>query len=209
VARGDELTVAHQRTTRLGDVVTAADLAAAGLGLAYGQVELVDVVPAWVELGSQLAIELSTDLGALAVHVEHIGSTSAAGLVAKPILDVAIGVRVETDLTDIVERLAERDWIYRGDAGDEGGHVFVLESRPGLRVAHAHVVEHEGEQWSRYLALRQALRTSEDARRRYSDEKRRLLAELGGDNSAGAYTAGKSTVVIELLGSADPLDASR
>jgi GrpB-like predicted nucleotidyltransferase (UPF0157 family) len=133
------------------------------------------------------------------VRVEHIGSTSVSGLLAKPIIDLAIGTLPDAQLAAIVERLSERHWTYRGDAGDEGGHVFVLESRAGHRLAHAHVVEHGATQWCRYLALRAALRTSVDARQRYASEKRRLVATLGQDNTAGAYTAGKSLVVAELL----------
>jgi len=180
-------------------VLNADDLNAAGLGLEYGWVELVLVPPAWVEIGVQLSSELQTSLAGLAVRVEHIGSTSVSGLLAKPIIDVAIGTPPDTDLTVIVERLSESHWMYRGDAGDQGGHVFVLESRARHRVAHAHVVEHGAEQWCRYLALRKTLRTSDEARHRYASEKRRLVAELGRDNSAGVYTAGKSSVVAELL----------
>lgn len=180
-------------------MLNAADLDAAGLGLAYGWVELVSVPPEWVDIGGRLADELATSLGGLAIGVAHIGSTSVAGLLAKPIIDVAIGTTPHADVTAIVDHLAEHQWIYRGDAGDQGGHVFALESRAWHRVAHAHVVEHGAEQWRAYLSLRATLRSSEDARQRYADEKQRLIAEVGRDNSAGVYTDGKSSVVAELL----------
>ena len=147
---------------------------------------------------SELSDELQSVLEGLAIQVEHIGSTSVPGLLAKPIIDVAIGTPPDVDVSVIVERLSERQWIYRGDAGDQGGHVFALESRAGHRVAHAHVVEHGAEQWRRYLAFRETLRASDDARLRYESEKQRLVAELGPDNSV-VYTSGKSSVVGELL----------
>ncbi len=180
-------------------MLNADDLDAVGLGLDYGWVELVRVPPAWVEIGVGLSSELEASLEGLALRVEHIGSTSVPGLLAKPIIDVAIGTPPDADLTVIIERLSESHWIYRGDVGDHGGHVFVLESWARHRVAHAHVVEHGAGQWCRYLALRETLRTSDEARHWYASEKRRLLAELGRDNSTGVYTAGKSSVVIELL----------
>jgi GrpB-like predicted nucleotidyltransferase (UPF0157 family) len=180
-------------------VLNSEDLNAAGLGLEYGWVRLVRVPPAWVELGDRLAVELERTLLGAVIGVEPIGSTSVSDMLAKPIIDVAIGTPPHADLADIIERLSERQWVYRGDAGDQGGHVFVLESQALYRVAHAHVVDHDGEQWRRYLALRETLRASTEARHRYSMEKQRLVAELGQDNSAGAYTSGKSSVVNELL----------
>ncbi len=188
-----------RRSMRLGDVMSADDLEAAGLGLERGWVELVEVPVEWIGIGFQLSAGLAASLGALAVRVEHIGSTSVSGLLAKPVLDVAIGTFPDADLAAITERLAQRCWLYRGDAGDQGGHVFVLESRAGFRVAHAHVVEHGATQWCRYLALRDALLVSEEARRRYATEKRRLVAALGRDNTAGGYTNGKSSVIDALL----------
>jgi GrpB-like predicted nucleotidyltransferase (UPF0157 family) len=187
------------RRARLNGVLNAEDLDVAGLGLEYGWVRLVRVPPAWAQIGDRLAGELETVLGGAVIRAEPIGSTSVPDMLAKPIIDVAIGTASHANLADIIERLSEHQWIYRGDAGDQGGHVFVLESRVRYRVAHAHVVDHDGEQWRRYLALRETLRASAEARHRYSIEKQRLVAELGQDNSAGAYTSGKSPVVNELL----------
>ena len=97
-------------------------------------------------------------------------------------------------------RLESAGWIYRGDAGAQGGHVFVLESTPWHRVAHAHVVEHLGEQWRNYLRLRDLLRRSPGARQRYEDTKRRLINEVGDDRTV--YTEGKTEIVASLLGKA-------
>ena len=88
-------------------------------------------------------------------------------------------------------------WIYRGDAGANGGHVFVLEARPWHHVAHLHVVDHGGEQWRNYLQLRDLLRRSPDARARYESVKRQLANEIGDDRKA--YTDGKTGIVGELL----------
>ncbi len=70
--------------------------------------------------------------------------TSVPGLLAKPIVDVAVGVRRDADPEAVRRRLVALGWVYRGDAGDAGGHVFILERGPGIRIAHLHVVEHDG-----------------------------------------------------------------
>jgi GrpB-like predicted nucleotidyltransferase (UPF0157 family) len=86
-------------------------------------------------------------LGALAVNVEQIGSSSVLGLLAKPIIDLAAGVEADQNLDFVVFALEAAGWIYRGDANVDGGHVFVLEARPWHRVAHLHVVQYDGAEW--------------------------------------------------------------
>jgi GrpB-like predicted nucleotidyltransferase (UPF0157 family) len=54
-----------------------------GLGLTYGQVRLVESDPGWSRAFGQLAAELRTALGDLAVAIEHVGSTAVPALVAK------------------------------------------------------------------------------------------------------------------------------
>ena len=89
----------------------------------------------------------------------------------------------------------------RGDAGANGGHVFVLETNPCNRVAHVHVVDYDGEQWRNYLRLRDLLRRSSTARARYESVKQQLASEFGDDRTA--YTDGKTNVVNMLLHEAD------
>ena len=75
--------------------------------------------------------------------------------------------------------------------------MFLLVARPGRRLAHVHVVDHEGEQWRNYLALRDLLRRSPAARARYEAVKQQLWDEVGDDRDA--YTEGKTAVIRSLL----------
>lgn len=88
-------------------------------------------------------------------------------------------------------------WIYRGDAGDDGGWVFVMEDAPWHRVAHAHAVEFGGSQWVRYLHFRDLLLHSAEARGRYEAAKQRLAREH--PDGRRRYTAGKASTVEALL----------
>src|SRR5262249_13485748 len=138
------------------------DYAAAGLGLQYGTVRLVPTDPSWAAIGHDLATETKQMLGELVRAVEHVGSTSVPGLLAKRVMDLALGVPVGADVEELVEPMSQRGWIYRGDGGvDGGGWVFVLEDSPWHRVAHAHGVIYGGDQWLRYLEFREVLRGDE------------------------------------------------
>jgi len=54
------------------------------LGVPPGTVRLHEYTPLWAELFRVEAAELRDALGALALDIEHVGSTAVPGLVAKP-----------------------------------------------------------------------------------------------------------------------------
>jgi GrpB-like predicted nucleotidyltransferase (UPF0157 family) len=142
-------------------------LVAAGLGLGYSDLRFERTTEAWLVAGADLRDHVAEALKDLTTNVEAIGSSSVPGLLAKPIIDLVVGLAPSASSTDVESRLEPTGWIYRGDAGSDGGHVFVLESQPRFRVAHLHVVQRDGIQWRDYLRLRDILRHSPEARRRY------------------------------------------
>ena len=143
------------------------------------------------------ATRVARRLDSVAVGVEQIGSSAVSQMLAKPIVDLAVGVLDVEEISAVSERLEDDGWLYRGDAGDSGGHVFVLEARRSHRVAHLHVVEHDGPQWINYLRLRDLLRTDAAARQRYERTKLDLASRHRNDREA--YTNGKDDVVRALL----------
>ena len=169
----------------------------AGLGLDYHELRFARTTETWVALGSSLRDQVEPIVGDDATAVEHIGSSSVVGLLAKPIIDLAVGTSEDGDFAALRRRLEGTGWIYRGDAGSDGGHVFVLECRPWHRVAHVHVVDFGGAQWRDYVRFRDLLRRSPEAREQYEVAKLRLLEELGDDRKA--YADGKSEIVRLLL----------
>ncbi len=172
-------------------------LASEGIGLDYDDLRLAQSTEGWLLAGTTLCSEVADFLGPEAEGVEQIGSSSVVGMLAKPILDLAVGLDSQHNVDSVRGLLEDEGWIYRGDAGNDGGHVFVLETRPWHRVAHLHVVEHGGSQWIDYLRLRNLLRRSPEARERYGATKRQLLESVNADRKA--YTDGKSDVIRSLL----------
>ena len=163
----------------IGHDVPVDALSSAGLGLDYGTVRLERTTQAWLIAGSRLREEVRASLGPLVAGVEQIGSSSVPGLLSKPIVDLAAGLAEADGVAAVTERMEPMGWVYRGDAGDNGGHVFVLEDRPWHRVAHLHVVEHNGTQWRNYMRFRDLLARSSDARERYEAVNRALPISTG------------------------------
>ena len=175
------------------------DFAGLGLGLQYGSVALVPADERWGEVAGVLGAQIETALAGVARGVQHVGSTSVPGLLAKPIVDLAVGLSPPTTLEEVEAPLSRLGWIYRGDAGDEGGWVFVMEDSPWHRVAHAHGVEFRGEQWNRYLQFRALLRRDEVARQTYERVKVRLAEQF--PDGRNDYLLGKDPTVRRLLAS--------
>ena len=170
------------------------------LGLSRFDVQLVAHEPAWARSFALEREQLIAAAGHLLPEVEHVGSTSVPGLIAKPILDIAARVRRRDDLPGLAKLLAPLGWIDRGDKGPTGGyHLFVRESAPAVRTHHLHVVPVGEPGWADYIVFRDALRGSEALRKAYAAEKRRLAVAFVG--SRRDYTAGKSDFVRRVLAS--------
>jgi GrpB-like predicted nucleotidyltransferase (UPF0157 family) len=167
------------------------------LGLEYGSVRLVPSDPQWERAFEEERSRLTVALSNLPCEIEQIGSSSVPGMLAKPILDIAVGVPAGTPVELAISAIQTLGYEYRGDAGAEGGHVLVLECEPLVRTHHVHVVDLDGPQWEAYLLLREYLRRSEDARGAYSAEKQLLAARYANDHRA--YTKAKDEIVTRLL----------
>jgi GrpB-like predicted nucleotidyltransferase (UPF0157 family) len=166
------------------------------LGLKYGTVLLVEHDSRWAQAFLAERESLVAALGDLSGEVEHIGSTAVPGLPAKPILDIAVGIPESSDWAECIARLQQLGYEYHGDAGRDGGHVFVR-ARGDVRTHHVHVVLLEDSQWRAYLALRDLLRNDSVVRGMYAAAKKELALRFADDRKA--YTKGKGQVVDRLL----------
>lgn len=165
--------------------------------------------PAWVDWfqdeRQRLLSALSDD-----VRVEHIGSTAVPDLVAKPIVDILIGVAPGTDLQAVADQLEELGYEPLGEAGVPGRlHL----RRRGARSFNVSVVHVGSELWRDNLALREHLRHHPSARHLYAEAK--LAAVESGATMLLAYSDAKAPTVAELVAEAvewrhpDVLDAVR
>lgn len=171
----------------------------ARLGLRRGVVLLASHDPRWAAAFESERVRLHEALTQIACSIEHIGSTSVAGLIAKPIVDIAIAVERANPLS-VREPLEGIGYEYRGDGGDDGGWLFVRESGPSVRTHHVHVVGGGDPQYARWLALRDLMRGDAAARDRYAAAKRELAERHPDDRPA--YTEGKTGIIRALLSAA-------
>lgn len=164
-----------------------------GVGVPDEPIVLAEHDPAWAAAFSSESVRIREALGAVALRVEHVGSTAVPGLVAKPVLDIDVWVADSDDEQAYVRALAA------------AGHTLVLREPwwnghrmlcpapgSGLRV-NLHVFPRTAPEPTRHLLFRDWLRSHDDDRERYARVKRRLAASTVADPAA--YNLAKNEVI--------------
>jgi GrpB-like predicted nucleotidyltransferase (UPF0157 family) len=167
------------------------------IGLKRDTVILVDHDPDWDTLAAERCKAIRDACAEFVVDVQHIGSTAVPELPAKPILDIVAGVLSLDSIPVLIRCLADIGYTYRTNHGDAGGHLFVLDSSPGIRAIHLHVVEHRDSQWRNYIAFRDLLRDQPGIREHYAELKRELAKLYPTDRET--YAAGKTDFIRNAL----------
>jgi len=161
-------------------------------------VRAIEIMPydeRWPEEFAGIAAELRHALGALAVRLDHIGSTSVPGLAAKDIIDVQLAVASLAPDLPLSAALATAGYTpVQGIVSDHRppgatGPDADWEKRfyqppPGQRPTNLHVRVGGRQNWRYALLFRDYLRAHPQAAAAYADLKRRLAAYHGADRDA-------------------------
>ena len=166
-------------------------------GLKRHTVRLANHNDEWQIIAQKTIDELKAAAGNLVFEIEHVGSTAVKGLPAKPIIDIAIAVVTFDAMPGLIEIYTMLGYIYRGDSGEKGGHLFVWESETDIRTTHVHIVLSDGEQWKNFIKFRDILRKNAEIRNRYKELKEALSLRFKDDRRS--YTAEKNEFISEIL----------
>lgn len=171
-------------------------------------IRIVDYRNDWPAAFAVLRDRLRLCVGGLASAIEHVGSTSVAGLAGKDKIDIDIVSRME-QLASIIDRLARIGYTHRGNLGIAEREVF---DHPDGDTPHNLYVCAPGALSLRnHLAVREHLRAHPADAAEYAELKRRLAEEFPFDRRA--YVAGKTGFILALLArygfSGDELESIR
>lgn len=123
--------------------------------------------------------------------VHHVGSTAVDGLVAKPIVDIMVGVENLEKAKECIPLLENIQYNYFPYKPDQM-HWFCKPS-PSHREFHLYLIEPTHSEWIARLAFRDYLRKHSDVAQEYVLQKTKLAKEFINDREA--YTQGKSDFI--------------
>jgi GrpB-like predicted nucleotidyltransferase (UPF0157 family) len=160
------------------------------------QVNIEDYNPKWVSLFNDEKKKIVEVLGNKGIAIEHIGSTSVKGLVAKPIIDIAVAVKELGETDSFVDSLQSIGYEYVPKAEFPKRRFFRKgEWRKGTH--HLHVYEIMSVEWRKNLLFRDYLRKHPDKLHQYAKLKGNLAAMHPDDRTT--YTNEKAPFIQEII----------
>lgn len=166
------------------------------VGLPKGSVALAPHRPEWAALFEEEASRLRSLMGAAALSVEHVGSTSVEGLDAKPIIDLMVGVRNLEEARAWVPGIEALGYEFR-PKDDIPARIFFAKGPTTLRTHHLSLAESSSDYYQDHLRFRDHLRAHATAREEYRTLKQRLAREFPCDRAA--YTEGKAAFIRQTV----------
>ncbi|MCW1970211.1 MAG: GrpB family protein [Anaerolineae bacterium] len=162
-------------------------------------IEIVEYNPSWPQEFAAIAAQLRLALGELALHIDHIGSTSVPNLAAKDRIDIQITVAdlsAETEAR-LILALTGLGYVYRAHVQSDhqppadthppsAWHKRLFREGEGLRPTNIHVRIAGNPNQHYPLIFRNYLRTHPKQAAAYAELKRRL-AVIAGDDT-GLYS---------------------
>lgn len=168
------------------------------IGLPRGVVLLAEYDSEWQALFAEESGSLRYMIGEYIVDVQHVGSTSIEGLIAKPVIDIVAGARELNDVSLCAAPLESIGYQYKGENGIPGRHYF---GKGNPRIFHLHFVEYDGKLWRDYINFRDRLREDTNLRNEYARLKKGLAARYKYNREA--YTESKGAFVKKILTAKD------
>ena len=172
------------------------------LGLKRGTVKLYPHETAWEREAEETIARLRPLLGDLALDMQHVGSTAVPGLMAKPIVDIAVAVRDFDAVLERREAMETAGFYYRTDKIEDQllfacGNCYTGEGEAQTHFIHVVLAGSEG--WRDYLNFRDYLRAFPEEARAYETLKLRLAAEHPEDMGREKYLAGKHAFIRKTI----------
>lgn len=170
------------------------------IGLESGKVMLAPYSEEWKKLYVNEKKLLKEAIGDLIIDIQHVGSTSIPGLIAKPIIDIAVGVNTLEIGEKCIIPLEQIGYEYKHDAGIPGRHFFVKGSKD-CRTFYLHLEQINSQIWKNHIYFRDFLEMHYELAVEYASLKAILADKYKNDRET--YTLEKSAFIQNVLEKAE------
>ncbi|MHA1977877.1 MAG: GrpB family protein [Candidatus Hodarchaeales archaeon] len=164
------------------------------LGFSDDIVQLVEYQKSWDYRFQFESAMILLALGDLIEGIEHIGSTAIPGIIAKPIIDILIGIKDLKDVFAHLKVLEVLDYSYTAEAGDDKRRFF---KKGSPRLFHLHFVRYESKEWKDHILFRDILLQDEGKRYRYQKLKMELAQKFPTERNK--YAEAKTPFINQIL----------
>ena len=159
-----------------------------------GRILIHDYDPQWPELFGSYARKIQDALGARALRIEHVGSTSVPGLAAKPVIDILLEVMDSADEGSYAPDLEAAGFTLHRREPDWFEHRMFKAPAGNLNL---HVFSEDCQEIGRMLAFRNWLRAHPGDRDLYQRTKLALAGQEW--ETVQHYADAKTEVIKEIL----------
>jgi len=148
--------------------------------------------PEWPKWFEEIKAYLGERVAKASIRIEHLGSTSIPGMIAKPIIDIIIIIEPER-WKEMKSLLEELGYYYRGNQGIEDRECFRLTDESILPLHHLYVCPKHSYEIKKETVFRDYMRTHKKDRERLGALKWSLCEKFNNDRQA--YMDGKDAMV--------------
>jgi len=158
-------------------------------------IQVVDYDPDWPRIFRQLRDQIWPSVRDISLAIEHVGSTSVPGMVAKPVIDMDVVIATAADLPLLKLRLASLGYEHRGNLGVADREAFL--SPENLPPHHLYACLQNSRALQNHIAVRDYLRTHPFEAAVYSKLKKRLAERF--PNEREHYVESKTDFILSIL----------
>ncbi len=173
------------------------------IGLKRKTVALFPHEKEWEENAKATIAQLKEILGDTVCDIQHVGSTSVPTIMAKPIVDIAVGVKSYEDVMAYEEKLKEHGFYYRPKDNDINQRLFACGSyydgSGDIQTHFIHVVIYGSNEWYGYINFRDYLIANPDTAKEYEQLKIHLAKTLTGEDARNRYVEAKADFISNVI----------
>ncbi len=163
------------------------------IGLRRGSVKLEPYSDSWATSYEAEKLRIINAIGDL--PIEHVGSTAIPGLIAKPIIDIAVLIPDLEKVDNLIKPLGQIGYWDKGKQVDMPERRFFAKGPDANRTVYLHIVT--SAEFDRMVKFRNALMNDTRLKNQYSKLKESLVARFSDDR--GSYTKGKEQFIQSVL----------
>lgn len=165
-------------------------------GLKLKEVRLEKYSSSYKKLFFKEKEELETLLGNSILGVEHIGSTAIPGILAKPCIDVQIGVGLMRNGKKLIPILENHGYEWKRNFGRLDQHILLVKGGD-VRTHYIHIVKYKGKIWKDRIFFRDYLNSHQNILKRY--ERLKINSVKKHPTSRTGYTDEKTEFVRKIM----------